>query len=668
MIKQHNIWPNWVLAAVLALLLCSRPLAAQKAAARYEINAKRLGLSPTDKDALPRGREFVRLDSTYYVGWMYQGIFMYDRSADEAGYQKAIPYLRQAFVLLEQDFNPLLQTLYNSPENYMQNTLLYSDYLELARCLRDSYEYLNHPDSAIWVISRLEAKDFKRDQLGLMFGSKAWIIHRNRFFDNRTFGFLKTNVAANADFALQTCYQGFGFIERNRSVIEGWFGPMQPEYDKLFIYHYLAMIHSYMQQYDSSEYYYSYMARFGSISWNNYGSLKHELGEMALAKEFYQMDQYNYGADKRLMEPFYYLPILQIYAGNTQEAIQTAQEAIRQSQSYPGFGWYNIALARGYLYNGNLDSADVILTKASAFKEVHIGTTLTQPQYEFTIQLLRQVWYEKKLASVKMSDKGWWYKPTYWYKIAALKLKRYVHSYQLATQLSGNPERKRIIYDLFCGESTVSFDEIYVVMQAFGPKYFTDLMQELEDKDVRKQVKKYFSLTRARLLVERKRYKAAREVLTNLYDDAHEDKEHEKLFRARVLELLAKVSPEPQKQAYLQEMLQTFPQLMPFSENTLLMQLRLTSSVPALKQTMAKELEKLNYLQWTTAENSDLPIAIVEVNQVRSKYEVWLQLRQNGQQITARQKFVCNSLDGVGLHIVMRLFGMAGGPEWEPAG
>jgi len=668
MIKQRNILPYWVLAAVLALLLCSRPLAAQKAAARYEINAKRMGLSPTDKDALPRGREFVRLDSTYYVGWMYQGIFMYDRSADEAGYQKAIPYLRQAFVLLEQDFTPVLQTLYNSPENYMQNTLLYSDYLELARCLRDSYEYLNHPDSAIWVICRLEAKDFKRDQLGLMFGTKAWIIHRNRFFDNRTFGFLKTNVAANAGYALQTCYDGFGFIDKNRALIESWFGPMQPEYDKLFIYHYLAMIHSYMQQYDSSEYYYSYMARFGSISWNNYGSLKHELGEMALAKEFYQMDQYNYGADKRLMEPFYYLPMLQIYAGNTQEAIQTAQEAIRQSQSYPGFGWYNIALARGYLYNGNLDSADVILKKASAFKEVHIGTTLTQPQYEFTIQLLRQVWYEKKLASVKMSDKGWWYKPTYWYKIAALKLKRYVHSYQLATQLSGNPERKRIIYDLFCGESTVSFDEIYIVMQAFGPKYFTDLMQEHEDKDVRKQVKKYFSLTRARLLVERKRYKAAREVLTNLYEDAHEDKEHEKLFRARVLELLAKVSPEPKKKAYLQEMLQIFPQLMPFSENTLLVQLRLTSSVPALKQTMANELEKLNYLQWTTAENSELPIAIVEVNQVRSKYEVWLQLRQNGQQVTARQKFVCNSLEGVGLHTVLRLFGMAGGPEWEPAG
>jgi hypothetical protein len=666
MIKQHNILPYWVLAAILSLLLWSRPLAAQKAAARYEINAKRMGLSPTDKDALPRGREFVRLDSTYYVGWMYQGIFMYDRSADELGYQKAIPYLRKAFVLLEQDFTPVLQTLYNSPENYMRNTLLYSDYLNLARCLRDSYEYLNQPDSAIWVINRLEDKDFKRDQLGLMFGTKAWIIHRNRFFDNRKFKFLKTSVAANAKYALQTCYDGFGFIDRNRALIESWFGPGQPEYDKLFIYHYLAMIHSYMQQYDSSEYYYNFMSKFGSISWNNYGSLKHELGEIALAKEFYQMDQYNYGTDKRLMEPFYYLPMLQIYAGNTREAIQTAQEAISHSQSYPGFGWYNIALARGYLYNGNLDSADAILNKAAAFKEVHIGTTLTQQQYEFTIQLLRQVWYEKKLASIKLSDKGWWYKPTYWYKIAALKLKRYVHSYQLATLLSGNPERKRIIYDLFCGESTVSFDEIYVVMKAFGPKYFSDLMLELEQNDVRINVLKYFSLTRARLLVERKQYKAAKSILNELYTNAQEDKVHEKLFRARVLELLAKVSTAKEQEEYQRELLHIFPELMPFSGNNLTMQLMITSPIPQLAQNLHREMKKLNYISWTTNSNDALAVAEIDVKQVRSKYEIGLQLKQNGKQVTAGQKFVCNTLNDIGLQIILRLYGMAGGPEWEP--
>ena len=65
--------------------------AAQKNyAARYEIDAKRLGVLPNDKDALPRSREFLRLDSTYYVGWMYEGIYKFERSSDYLGYKNAI--------------------------------------------------------------------------------------------------------------------------------------------------------------------------------------------------------------------------------------------------------------------------------------------------------------------------------------------------------------------------------------------------------------------------------------------------------------------------------------------------------------------------------------------------------------------------------------------------
>jgi len=60
-----------------------------------------------------------------------------------------------------------------------------------------------------------------------------------------------------------------------------------------------------------------------------------------------------------------------------------AQQIITESGSTPGFGWYNIALARGYLYDGQLDSCEAALDKAANFKELHIGTTLTQTQYDF---------------------------------------------------------------------------------------------------------------------------------------------------------------------------------------------------------------------------------------------------------------------------------------------
>src|SRR3954467_7643888 len=79
--------------------------------ARYEIDAKRTGVNPTDKDALPRSREFIRLDSTYYVGYMFEGMYKSDRSSDFLGFKYAIPSLKKSFVLLQRDYGRNLKTL-----------------------------------------------------------------------------------------------------------------------------------------------------------------------------------------------------------------------------------------------------------------------------------------------------------------------------------------------------------------------------------------------------------------------------------------------------------------------------------------------------------------------------------------------------------------------------
>ncbi len=638
---------------------------AQNPAKRYEIDAKRMDVLPTSDDALPRGREFVRLDSTYYVGWMFQGLFLYDRSADQSGYQKALPYLRNGFRLLEKDFTPALQTVYNSPNQYIQNNQLYRDYLELARTLRDSYEYLEMPDSAIWVIRQMEQKNFKRDQSGLLFGTKAWIIHRNRYYTNKEYDFLQPTVAGNEQLALQTCYNGFAFIQNNMNVIDGWFGSFQAELDHQFIYHYLAMIHSYMQQYDSSEFYYNKMAEFGSISWNNYGSLKHELGQFEAATQLYELDRYGYRIDKRLMEPFYYLPILSVYAGKTREAMATAQEAITQSQSSPGFGWYNIALARAYLYNGQLDSAEVTLTKAWNFKEVHIGTTLTQPQYEFTINLLQQVWYKKKIAAIKFADRGWWYKPSQWYALARLQTQRYLHQYALATQLAANPERERIIYDLFCGESTVSFDEIFEIMQTFSPRFFALIMEEKAEKDPRDNIRRYFKLTEARLMIERGKTTTAKTILLELYQSTIVDRPHEKLFTARVLQMLAEISKGAEKQVYLNQMLDVYPQLIPFSGNTLEMGLLIRTGGDPLLEKIADGLQRTD-IDWTDNITEPVPVVTVQFKKTGIKYEATIDVRSADNQIIVRhEKFLFQKAEGVAEEIALRIFGKNGTPELE---
>src|SRR6476620_3081343 len=58
-------------------------------ALRYEVDAKRSGTNMNSDDALPRSREFLRIDSTYYVGWMYEGAYKYNHAADFVGFKNA---------------------------------------------------------------------------------------------------------------------------------------------------------------------------------------------------------------------------------------------------------------------------------------------------------------------------------------------------------------------------------------------------------------------------------------------------------------------------------------------------------------------------------------------------------------------------------------------------
>ncbi len=82
----HQLWP---------------PHPADKMEKRYlDIDAKRAtGIQP--EDMLPRSREFKRIDSTYYVGWMLEGEYKYEHAADYLGYKNAIPPLERASCTLQ---------------------------------------------------------------------------------------------------------------------------------------------------------------------------------------------------------------------------------------------------------------------------------------------------------------------------------------------------------------------------------------------------------------------------------------------------------------------------------------------------------------------------------------------------------------------------------------
>ena len=333
----------------------------QNNAARYEIDAKRIGVNFYDKDALPRSREFIRLDSTYYVGWYYEGMYKYDRAADYLGYKNCIGPLKKAFFLFERNYNNDLKTILSSA-NFNQ---AHTDIIQLCNALYDSYSNVEQADSAMWLLQRIQGWNTGNDFMEYHIKA-AWTIHRNRFYVHK-YSFLKKSVAENEQLALSHLYTALAGGDGNAIF-------------------YLAIIHNYLLNIDSAGLYYDILKQTGGFSYNNYAHFQNTLGNFADAMVNFENEKYAF--DKRLIESYYFLPTLFINSGKSKKAIDETNGIINQMGSTPGFGWYNIALARSYLYNGQLDSCEKAITKAAQFKELHIGTTLGQAQYNFAVNVI----------------------------------------------------------------------------------------------------------------------------------------------------------------------------------------------------------------------------------------------------------------------------------------
>ncbi|MBK6836077.1 MAG: hypothetical protein IPG89_18120 [Bacteroidetes bacterium] len=165
----------------------------KNAAARYEIDAKRIGIYPTDKDALPRSKEFIRLDSTYYVGHMYEGMYKYERSSDYVGYKQAIAPLYKALTLLEKDYGKNLQIVFSSINNFYAYKNYFDDFYQLSNTLESCYNSIEMPDSTMSLINKIEGYNFQRDFFNIG-STRAWLYHRNRFYTSEKFSFLKIRL------------------------------------------------------------------------------------------------------------------------------------------------------------------------------------------------------------------------------------------------------------------------------------------------------------------------------------------------------------------------------------------------------------------------------------------------------------------------------------------
>src|SRR5690606_26116879 len=68
---------------------------------RAIIDAKRTVADMKGREALLRSREFIREDSTYYVGYLFEGVYKASHATDFFGVQNAIAPLEKALQLLE---------------------------------------------------------------------------------------------------------------------------------------------------------------------------------------------------------------------------------------------------------------------------------------------------------------------------------------------------------------------------------------------------------------------------------------------------------------------------------------------------------------------------------------------------------------------------------------
>jgi hypothetical protein len=651
-----------------AMYGCISAYAQLQSAARYEINAKRIGVNPAEKDALPRSKEFIRLDSTYYVGWMFEGLYKYERASDYIGYKQAITPLTKALYLLEKDYGNTIKNIFSSFTSFQNYGSLFNDFYEVVSNLKLCYSNVEMPDSTLKLLDKIEGYNFQRDFFNIDC-DRAWTVHRNRFYTSEKYSFLGNSIEENEAMAFKYCYNQIARIKKNKSINDYWYGPNQSQEDLLTVYHYLALLHNYNQNYDSSEYYYNFLKVGERISWSNYANMKFETGNFREAVENYLKPQYR--RKFSLNEEDYFMPMLLVYGAQTKVAIEMSQTKISQNGSTPGFGWYTIALARSYLYDGQLDSCEFFLNKAANFKELHINTTLTQSHYDFAINMLKLQLIDKKINLIKFFNTGWWYSISDVYEVYTLKLEKLLLEYIVVNALSQNPERKRVVYDLFCGESVITFDESMFLLKDFSLPYFKKKYEQYANTDPRKRIIRYFNLFSAKFKHEDgdedEAAKDAEQLLNDcttsialnaVEDDRFIDSNYEKLFLARLYEIIAQNEDGSQK--YTNLYYNEFPQLVPFSGVKLKMNVQFTGLTDEVTESIINTIKGCN-IEFVNDEYSSIPRARIEFEKKGNSYRAIINLVDGNRKVlVSNAQVLFKNYEGVGKELALRLFAKGG--------
>jgi len=635
---------------------------------RANIDAKRAIENMYSDDALPRSREFKRTDSTYYVGWMFEGIYKYNHAADYIGFRNAAGALERALALLERDYKRALTTRSNDIMVVLPAYNFQIDYTIIANALVHTYSNMEQPEKIVPLLRRAIRYNFQREFYLDPYNMLAWTVHRNRFYTSAKYSFLKNSIDENEELANRYLDSGMRAIEKNKAINANLFPPQYIDQEKSGVWHYKNILHAYNFRIDSANYYFELMRKHRRLPHNNFANFRSICGDFRTAEAEYKIASQQDAGDKRLQEWAYFTTILNIYKGMPKTGAALARNMIKAAGSTPGYGWYNIALARSLTYDGQVAQAEKYATRAADFKELHIGTTLGQSHYDFALQLVKMMNREQEYQMEKFENANWWYNPKVLSRIATKVADKYLQQFLIINQLAQNPERERVIYKLFSTENVVSWDEIWFLISDFSTRYFLNRFRKEAATDKRQYIHKYFEYFVAKLLMEQGKYKQAQPMLKALLRDPDTDAEYEKLFTARIYQALAECADELEqpkaRDKWMYDLCVLYPQLVPYTGLKANMVLH---TGPDADKAVIERLRDCN-INWVAANSTVALHAYVSFSGSGKKKNITYHVTdQAGNYIVQPQSFAWQKAEETGKELAYRLFNI-GGIEPEETG
>ena len=613
------------------------------------------------REAYELSQKFIQIDSTYYTGYYFEGLYRYFRASDLLGYKLAIKPLTKSLELMEKDFPGQLRRV-NDIQSYVGVYLLQRKYAILCDLLVRSYSNIDEPDKSIAVIRKLIKRQFIYNWGANPYAQLSWIHHKNRVYTPEKFDFLRPTIRENVHLASRYADSILISNRRNYSFISQYiptgFDPIEGSY-----FHYKDIIYSYLLNTDSAEYCAQNLRRLGSLSYNNYGNLQFIQARFEEAEENYDTERGIDAYQQKETKEFDYMEsVINIFKNELNKAKRIVQNSMDIMGPAPGYGWNNIAMARVLYYAGDLDESKSYRDKAANFKELHINSTWGKVQYDRNTLLFEYLYHQQRMKEIKFLDRYYWLDFDAIVDLAGHYFKKENAHLLLTSELSANPERFLVLYNLFASENTIFFDEIWELIKDFNPEYFIRLFGAKQDEESREGIQKYLNYFIAKFHLEDDDPAKAIERLEMILEDPTLDEEYEKLLIARSYEALSlayvTLDNLTESDKYLIKFYETFPQLVPFSD--LKMKLRLDADATNGGEgadLIVKSLEDFG-VEWT--EENDWPEAKIWFDEGEKGPSLNYQVSSSKNQIaTLSGSFSIDKYEDAATELMYRLFGIS---------